>query len=43
MNVGCTYRNIPVLVLNGPTVLLKDMHEQYILTFKLRIGSAAML
>jgi len=43
MDIGCTYRNIPVLALDRPTVLLKDIHEQYILMFKLRTGSAAML
>jgi len=43
MNKRCTYRNIPVLVLDRPTVLLKDIHEQYIVLFKLRTGLAAML
>jgi len=28
MNGRCTYRNIPILVVNEPTVLLKDMHGQ---------------
>jgi len=41
--IGCSYRNIPVLVLDGPTVLLRIIRAYYIMICKQCTGSAAAL
>jgi len=40
---SCTDRNIPVLVLDRPAVLLRNIHAWYIVMRKQRTGSAAAL